>query len=171
MICSSISCCRPCRGYCRGSRLFCLWNGKLLVSGFVWLGSEADIPDIPFSWKRIFSVFWLAVSQMFNQSHIAWFKPAKSKSFSLTNKIQVTEKERGEFIGKQNFLRNNFKSLLHWPSRLVHHKMVKTRSRPLTSAFYNKSKVRDDRHSTTFSWILYSIWVPAASLRSCLLVL
>jgi len=52
----------------------------------------------------------IGCSQMFNQSHIAWFKPAKSKSFSLTNKSQVTEKPTGEFlIEKQNFLSNNFK--------------------------------------------------------------
>lgn len=73
---------------------------------------------------------------------------------SQTRPKSLKRRERELLIGKHLF-KKQFKSLLHWPSRLVHHKMVKTRSRPLTSAFYNKSKVRDDRHSTTFSWILF----------------
>lgn len=104
MICSGISARgRPCRVGCF------VWNCNLLVSGLSTWKRGWHLTHM-FSWKRIFTAFWLAVSQTFNQSHIAWFKPAKSKSFSLTNKTQVTEKAREEFlIENQDLLSNNLK--------------------------------------------------------------
>ena len=73
-----------------------------------WLGSEADLVNIPFSRKRILTAFWLVVYQTFNQSHIAWFKPAKSKSFLLTNKAQAEKTTVDFLIEKQIFKKQQF---------------------------------------------------------------
>lgn len=113
----------------------CLFVCKLSVSGFVCLKARLTFSMETYHGQDLCILIGWYINS--DQSNIAWFKPAKSKSFSKAKKKRPLR----ELLQKQNFT-----------SYYSAYKMVKTRSNPLTSVYHKKSMVRNSNARTRLSY-------------------